>query len=189
MKIFFVKIVNVAFSGFQPLTIFVKNFLHGYFFRVLNTSLGLFCLRNYTVTTDFSSNTWLKWNLDIPNYSIFCWVILSELLQIVPYYQSFIVFCINLTKYGFKGSQQLHVLRAAWGCFKHNWENVNDLVYWKEILRVSLTRAVHSKFHFCRSCTYLCYCQFALDFLSDGWSYLTTTTAATLINFSIASLC
>ena len=32
-----------------------------------------------------------------------------------------------LTKYGFKGSQLLHALKAGWGRFKQNWENV---IYW-----------------------------------------------------------
>ena len=65
-------------------------------------------------------------HVNISNYNIF---LLSDIAWIATncfLLSIFHSFCITLIKYGFKGSQQFHVSRAVWGCFKHNWENGID---------------------------------------------------------------
>ena len=58
---------------------------------------------------------------------VWCYSLSSTLVTncfLLPIIRSILYY---LTKYGFKGSQLLHISRSVWGCFRHNWENV---IYW-----------------------------------------------------------
>ena len=100
--------------------------------RVLNTPLVLFYLRNNVVTAvsaqtvnlneeimKLKIETYLSAKISPRAYSKlnqnFCFVTSFKLLQIVSYYESFTVFWINMTKYGFEGSQQLNISKVK-GC-------------------------------------------------------------------------
>ena len=135
------------------------------------------------------SNDWLEWkyhenqklkhsyrlkslHAHIPNYSIY----------LFPIFFFFNWCCLKVL--------QTQLRKRDWlNCFEENLRHDENFRISllnrnsEDSYRQSPARTVHSKFHIGWRSKCLCYCQFASNFLFDGWAQLITTTATNSRSF------